>query len=372
MAQADLHLSLLIPGLFAGTVDAGAEDSFKIAELKTLLARSSRSVSSANADALLFELFGFESSAGRNLPVAPVTHALDTGGSGDGYWLRADPVYMRADSDRVTMMGNDLLDITDQEAAALCKELEPLFQSYGLQLSAPDAKRWYLRLTGDPDIFWHALSDTCGSDIHEYLPRDINGANNARLWRRILNEAQMILHDSPVNHGRVARGDFPVSSLWFWGGGTLPQIPDKRFTQVWSNDALVSGLAKLSNAPRTATPADGAVWLAQAITPGEHLVVVKPVTDFLAYDASATISAQKTSIEALNRDWFTPLLTVLKSRRLASLHLYTDGGAVFHATSASVARWWKRPHNLAFYQAPVETLNVSGELFARLPGDAGK
>lgn len=373
MAQADLHLSLLIPGLFACAIDASAEGSFKVAELKTLLARSEHTVCSENPDTLLFDFFGYKPDAQRNLPVASVTHALDTGESSEGYWLRADPVYMRVGSDRVMMMGNDLLDINNQEAAALCKELSPLFKIYGLQLITPEPKRWYLRLTDDPNIFWHGLNDVRGNDIHQYLPLDIYNEKNARLWRRILNETQMILHDSPVNHEREARGELPVNSLWFWGGGTLPQISRNRFAQVWGNDALVSGLAKLSATPRTASPANGAAWLAQAITPGEHLVAVEAVNNFIVHDTASDISAQKNNIESLNHDWFSPLLAALKSRQLASLRFYTGNGAAFYATSSSVARWWKRPRNLAFYKAQSENaFNTCAQETARLSGGIGK
>lgn len=367
MTPANRHLSLLVPALFTCPLDTGTEHSLKVTDLEKLLARSRRGSCAVNREALLFDLFGFEFTADHNLPIAPVTHALDTGENSDAWWLRADPVYMRADSDRVIMMGNDFLDITSQEAVALGKELDPLFQSQGLQLSVPDPRRWYLRLTDDPNIFWPALSDVRGHDIHQYLPLDMNSGKNAKLWRRILNESQMILHDSPVNHAREARGELPVNSLWFWGGGTLPQIPLNQFVQVCSNDALVLGLAKLADTARTAIPVNGTAWLAQSIPMGKHLVVVEAVSDCVSISSNS--SAQKAKLEALNRDWFLPLLAALKSHQLASLHLYTGNGAVFHATSASITRWWKRTRSLAFYQAQSENPGIASS--AQAPGGVG-
>lgn len=368
MAKADLHLNLLMPGLFTSPVDETTEESSRITELKILLARSEREVYPENLHALLFDLFGVASKAGQNLPVAPVTYALDSYAASEGYWLRADPVYMRADGDRVMMIGNDCLEITGQEAAAISNELNPLFHTYGWQLNTPEPKRWYLHLPDDTGIFWHALSDMRGHDIHQYLPIDTLGGTNARLWRRVLNEAQMILHNSPVNHQREARGELPVNSLWFWGGGTLPQIPPGNFVQVWSNNALSLGLAKLSATPPTPAPATGTNWLAQVITPGKHLVVIEPVSNFTTHGESADMTTWKNNIESLNRDWFSPLLSALKSRQLASLHLYAGNGMVFHATPASVARWWKRSRSLAFYNAQPENIfNDFSESSAPLP-----
>ncbi|MEO5573096.1 MAG: hypothetical protein ABIR48_01215 [Gammaproteobacteria bacterium] len=345
------HLSLVIPDLFSSPQ---AEDSPNVAELKTLLARSTRGVCATHRDALLFEIFGFEYTPDKNLPVASITHALHNPEQNDDYWLRADPVYMRTASDRVMMMGNDFLAITRQEAALLGQELAPLFDAYGLQLTMPEPKCWYLRLPNDPGLFWHALSDVRGHDIHQYLPVDIDSKTNARLWRRLLNEAQMLLHDSTVNHARIARGQLPVNSLWFWGGGTLPHIAHRRFAQVWGNDALTLGMAKFSATPHTPTPISGCHWLQQATIPGRHLVIVEAVADFTLPDETDDGLTRKNNIESLNRDWFSPLLAALKSRQLASLHLYTCNGTVFQATPKSIARWWKRPRSLSAYQAQLE------------------
>lgn len=347
MAQTSRHLSLLIPGLFASTDAAHV----RVTELETLLARSEHRVCTADSDALLFELFDLAPDGVQNPPVAPVTYALDVNTS-SGYWLRADPCYMRADSNRVLMMGNAFLNITQYEADTLAHELAPLFRAHDWQFSAPRPKRWYLRLPADPGISWHALSTVCGQDIHHFLPDQTTAGTGAHLWRRILNEAQMILHQSPVNQEREARGELPVNSLWFWGGGALPQISPKRFAQVWSNRALEQGLAKLFATPYAPPPLDGAIWLTQAVAPGEQLVVVEPLSDTIIHcTAPNHTGVGKTPIELLNQDWFAPLLTALKKRELASLHLYTGSGAVFHATPGTVARWWKRPRSFAAYQS---------------------
>jgi len=345
MVQTGRHLSLLIPQLFACTDAAHV----RATELETLLARSEQRACTADSDVLLFELFGLAPDGTRNPPVAALTHAVDAE-TGSGYWLRADPCYMRADNNRVLMMGNAFLNIDPSEADALAHELAPLFRAYDWQFSAPWPKRWYLRLPADPGISWHSLSAVCGQDIHRFLPGHTTAGTDAKLWRRILNEAQMILHHSPVNHEREARGDLPVNSLWFWGGGTLPQISSTRFAQVWSNGALEQGLAKHFALPCAPSPTDAAVWLARAVLPGEHLVAVEPLSDSVHYAAPHHTDVENTSIESLNRAWFAPLLAALKARDLASLHLYAGSGSVFHATSKSVARWWKRPRSLLAYQ----------------------
>jgi hypothetical protein len=48
------------------------------------------------------------------------------------------------------------------------------------------------------------------------------GGADRGVWLRLQSEAQMLLHDHPVNRERAARGWPPLNSLWFWGGGALP------------------------------------------------------------------------------------------------------------------------------------------------------
>src|SRR3546814_15930088 len=64
-----------------------------------------------------------------------------------------------------------------------------------------------------------------------------------RRWRSLLNEAQIILHNHPWNARRAAAGKPPVNSLWFWGGGMLPDSVATHQGQVASDDVLLQALA---------------------------------------------------------------------------------------------------------------------------------
>src|SRR3546814_7921528 len=76
-------------------------------------------------------------------------------------------------------------------------------------------------------------SDVCSSDlIHDLLP----AGNDGRRWRAVLNEAQIVLHNHPVNAERVRSGRMPVNSLWFHGGGRLPDQVACDVQTVYSND----------------------------------------------------------------------------------------------------------------------------------------
>jgi len=64
--------------------------------------------------------------------------------------------------------------------------------------------------------------DHLGQVIGPYLPAE-------PVFRKMMEESFAILNDHPVNQKRAAEGKNKANSLWFWGAGTKPSLPD--FTQ---------------------------------------------------------------------------------------------------------------------------------------------
>lgn len=334
--MAGAHLSLVIPRLFAPITPERQSDKASLKALKILLARAERMRHIDGHEAMLFALFGVATNGA--LPVAAVTHAHDANSIDDAWWLRIDPVHLRADNGRVFMLGNDALDISADEAHALTAELGMLFTEQEGMLTAPHPKRWYLRLPRDPGAIFHALPDVLGGDIHDHLPYDRQDGAIGKHWRRLLNEAQMLLYASTVNAARERRGVAPVNSVWFWGGGAAPEVRHSRFTRVWSNDALCLGLAKLGAMARSTVPLDAEAWRAEA-REGDHLIVLN----------SALVTGGEFVAASLDRNWFSPLLAMLKARSLTGIDLYPGNGRVFRLNPTAAARWWKRSRDLDAY-----------------------
>ncbi len=109
--QSERHVSLVIPGLLgpkSSASDGGTSESPPTPTLEMLLARADRQQVERPSDfeTMIFELFDIDVDAEQDLPVAPVTRALDLGVIDKGWWLRADPVHLRADRDRLILADN--------------------------------------------------------------------------------------------------------------------------------------------------------------------------------------------------------------------------------------------------------------------------
>jgi hypothetical protein len=194
-------------------------------------------------DAALHSCFEF---TGTTVPFAALTRSVDAGDAAGALWLRADPAWVMADAVTLRLMRCGNVDLLPEESDALVRTLKPLFGDAGFPLEPATAARWYLR--GPPGAQLPTFSSpdaALGDDVGRYLPQ----GDSARQWRHLLNEAQVVLHNHPVNAARAARGAIPVNSVWIWGGGRLPDWVRTRHTRIASTDDVVRALARLSGTP---------------------------------------------------------------------------------------------------------------------------
>jgi hypothetical protein len=223
--------------------------------LRRWLARGDRLQTCApGREAALGERFQFP---GTRLPVAALLRQHARGDAGQDVWLCADPSWVQVETNGARLMACGNLALDADEAAALARELRPLFGDFGALIETTSPQRWQLRLPqGAKPPAFDTPEQTLGDDLLPHLPQGDAG----RRWRALFNEAQMILHGHPVNAARRNRGQVPVNALWFWGEGSLPWWVQSKLSAACSDDALLRALAaaaKVAVHPPAAFAADG-------------------------------------------------------------------------------------------------------------------
>jgi len=132
-----------------------------------------------------------------------------------GMHWRLDPVHLHVGRDHLVLTDPARLALDPRDAAALAAAIAPLFPDDGLALDA-GAARWYLQET-DPGrplrLRTHPMVGAVGRNIDAWMPE----GDDARRWRRLVNEVQMTWFTHPVNERREASGLPPVNSLWIEG-----------------------------------------------------------------------------------------------------------------------------------------------------------
>lgn len=335
-------LHLVIPGLF-GPWPLHKDAEFpgtRAATLEQLLARASvKPLGVTGTDATLFRLFRLSVSPDRDLPIAAVTRLIDAGHRQEGWWLRADPVNLQADLHQVVLIDPRTLDITMGEARSLAAEFNKTFNRDGWILETLHPKRWYLRLEDEPQLRTYPLPEAIGQDIRPRLP----WGPAHRRWHVLLTEIQMLFHESAVNIEREARAQPPINSVWFWGGGKLPQAVSNPYDGIYATDILTQGLARLTTTPINPLPPNALEWREAADDKITTLVVLE-TTRYDSIDNAPYRWSEH--IHTLEKDWFILCLSLLKERFLEKLHLYPCDGHGYTITPPGLRRFWRRTRPL--------------------------
>ncbi|HEY0506388.1 MAG TPA: phosphoglycerate mutase [Lysobacter sp.] len=257
----------------------------------------------------------------RGWPVAAAARQRDARDAAHAMWLRADPAYVQPDINGARLLSyGQALGLSVADAEALLRPLKPLFGDAGFPIDAPVPSRWYLRLPAGAKLpTFTSPEQALGADLFDELPQGPEG----RRWRALLSEAQVVLHNHPLNAQRAAVGLAPVNSLWFWGAGALPDHVRSNFAHIASDDEALTALAALAGV--TVVPR-AAAWPGVA-GQGDRLFDLRDARD----------------LAILERDWFAPLLAALAKDALKQLRLEFADGARYDLNRAQRWRFWRRP-----------------------------
>jgi hypothetical protein len=301
----------------------------RYAVLERLLARGDPlTLDATRLEHCLQVLFGIARS--QPLPAAALSLLGDGIDPGEDFWVRLDPVHLRAERSRLRLVLLPPGDIASHEAEALRAALAAHLAQEGYALLAPHAQRWYLRTPRPLELFTQPPDECAGALDERHLPAGADGA----AMRRLITEAQMLLHELPVNEAREAAGKLAVNGAWPWGGGAALALAPSRYTHAFSDDALVRGLARASGAQAEPLP-DAAARLPAGIPPQSALLVV--------------CSAAETPLADVERRWARPLAEAVEADRAAELRLVLITAERVLARSlarGSLRRWWRRSRPL--------------------------
>jgi hypothetical protein len=215
-------LEKLLARAHAGTATGGDERSF-----------------SAPHEIALAQALGWPVADGR-LPLAARAAAQDGVSVGTRPVGLLTPVHLHLGTEQVTMTDPDALDLDVADARTLFDALLPLFADEGFELHWGTAQRWYVVHDSLADWPTASLDRVIGRNIDPWIT-DAPGRRDAHdklrpahLWPRLQSEAQMLLHDHPVNARREAQDLSSVNSVWLSGCGTArangdaePRIDDR-------------------------------------------------------------------------------------------------------------------------------------------------
>ncbi|GKS68216.1 hypothetical protein W03_02200 [Nitrosomonas sp. PY1] len=346
-----MNLQILIPNLFwPDSSQPEIYGDLSLSGLEKILSKSEKSIyPSETLEAWLCKSFHVDKQK-CDWPIAPIMVQNDSMNSilpNSDFWMRADPVHLRIEQNHIMLADSQIFKISKEESQQFVQTINRCLNNERVLILPLQSDRWYLRCSEAPELETFLLSDVTCRNINDHLPI----GNQSVVWHKIFNEIQMILHDHPMNQARESRGELAINSVWFWGGGVMPEARiESIFSHAWGNHEFLRALAFYSNAAWKEVPMNGEDFL-QNITAGDHLIILDALYGKAQYrDAYGW----RESLKKMEIDWFTPLYSALEAKKINQLILTTLDSTVtrsFFITTSDLWKFWRKIKPMASLSA---------------------
>jgi hypothetical protein len=193
---------------------------------------------------------------------------------------------------------------TPEEAAQLLSSLQPSLSLAGFELLTSPAVlsgHEYLHSERGLDLITYSPRAGYATRIYDIMPHGNDGAD----LRRLLTEAQMILHEHPVNQQRARHGVPALNAVWFWGAARLDLVAEQAVQRVLSNHAYVRGLCEHLHVECWPLPPD--VQAVLSVDADQQLMVLPEMP-----------------LSQLEAAWLQPLQSALQRGDIEQLDVYID------------------------------------------------
>ena len=234
-----------------------------------------------------------------------------------GFWFTLQPVHIHFASDHLVLLDPRRLQLKEEEAQRLFEAAKDICNEFQLELIYGDLTTWFLRADAWAGLKTATPDAACGHNIEIWMAQ----GEQARAWRKLQNEIQMLWFSHPVNQERELKGLNPINSVWI-SGGADKLMATSRSSLV--NKSLTDLLTLPSDQQNTAAIVDTLTGAALNSDWGYWLE----------------------QIHGLENEWFAPLIKALKNKQLEQINLIcSDAKQVsqFTITPWSLRQFWIKP-----------------------------
>jgi hypothetical protein len=281
--------------------------------LAAALARAARGPAPTAFGPLALSLFGMSADA----PQAPYVRLAHGRAPDARWWLRAAPVSLVADLDRVHLSQPRDPALELDAARALAAPLAEHLAAIDVTLEVLSPREWSLGLTA-PLAASTSEPEAAEHDMHAALPAGDAGSK----LRALMTELQMLMHGHPINAERTGAGLPPLNGLWLWGGGAEANRPPRAPTRLVAEDPLLVGLAR-----------------AAGLTPGRTILHEPGVVE-------VDLDSDAKRLRELDRETLAAAIDALDEGAIDALVVHPGNGASYRLTRLGRWRVWRRPIDL--------------------------
>ncbi len=166
-------------------------------------------------------------------------HAIDT-----QHHLLVQPVSLQVQRDRVFL--SEIVRLSAEEYEVLSDLFNQHFAEEGIKfIQSTTQQYWFIELGAALQCNTYLAQKAIYQDVHPFKLKGLD----AKMFNKIMNETQMLLHEHPINERRQAQQKAAVNSVWCSGNARFSVDPEKRVSALVGQGALIKGLARYCQLP---------------------------------------------------------------------------------------------------------------------------
>lgn len=331
------RLDLIVPGLF-GPFEAELPDyvrqQLNQPVFKVLKKTVSRSVHSSCAGADFHSTLQQLICPDCELSLCELSAQYSDMEITQGFYYRADPVHFKAESDHAILLGTDLLELQSHEAEQLIEQFNLHFAEDGICLLIDDHGHWYLQREQALSLDYHALDYALGRDIKHFLPV----GDDELWWRRIVNEAQMLFFQHPVNQQREEQGRLTVNGLWLWDrsfkndGNAVNDRPEYQY--IYTDNLVAKSMGAITAAEELPVEA----FMNSGVKGKDNLLVLDQLYPAVSY---GDMDAWLEDLQVFCSGVFNSVLQRLHQGEFKEINIFPCDGRVLKVTRNQQWKFWQ-------------------------------
>jgi len=339
--QGRSELHIVVPGLCGPLAETQSlQHSHVLKKWIKFLSKSQDVSSAGNVNDVIVSIFNLTIEG--DFPSAALTQLANDQYDESRHYMFADPVHLQADMDHAILTSNEDLNVNAEEAALLCDSLNRHFNQDGLDFIALQNKQWLVSTTDKIQLNTTPLVEAVGRNVNFILP----GGEGATHWKKILTEAQMLMHSHELNAAREKASKPSINSLWFHGSGNLPashkhEAGKENVSSICSNQAMLNGLAKHVNCDYLMLPDLASDYIEYLLANANNSVNVLHLSDLEHLVNYTNVDPWLGKLNALLEHWIYPVLKVANNKKI-KVTLYPCNKKQYHFSKYDFLKFWRQ------------------------------
>lgn len=202
--------------------------------------------------------YGYTGQSGQNFGagLGPLRAGITSGD--EAVWI-ADLCSVSIGREHTTLTPLELLGLSQTEADSLYETAKPLWAGLGISALPIGLGRWRVWLPENVSHLSISPAALSALSVSDFWPQD----DSLKIWRKLLNEIQMVWHNHSVNEQRLQRGLNPANSLWLYGGAF-----------GWKPESSLLETVNLDFLAKNYFDRDWASWIENLKTLSEQLILL--------------------------------------------------------------------------------------------------